>query len=537
VENSQDKFNVEIISEQCLSLLEKLEYSPSTLKSYRYNGYTPIIRHFKEQGISDITTTMLDLFVLDQHNNIKYGELSLIQWHLIHRCSKILINFLETGSVKIHRLKSWVAALQKSPQSLQFDVPTSSQLANNDDIFALEWKTLQEIAKLGLHQINIYKSALNAFLHRHFTQGLELYSESIVSEVVSEMRDKYNKGHISKMYFQAFIKASTWLSDMHKFGKITYYTLSPIDMKKLTPLFANYLQLYIEDCKNSQIYADSSIKTMEGVIRIFLFELEDCGFSSFELVINNDIINCINRLSEHCKLALGGYIVKIRQFLKRIFELNLISSDLSQALPNSVAPRRKIKEGFTTDEIKLLLKQPDLNTLIGKRNYAIMVLATQTGLRGCDIANLKRQDIDWHNKTISIIQLKTGKPLTLKLEPESGNAIADYLSSRLYCALPYIFLSSSEPYRPLSTSSFNVWLKKYLDLANMSSSNRNNGFHNFRRSFALRLLENGSPIEQIAELLGQFNVDSAKRYLSIHEEKLKECALGLINNMNNGVSL
>lgn len=66
---------------------------------------------------------------------------------------------------------------------------------------------------------------------------------------------------------------------------------------------------------------------------------------------------------------------------------------------------------------------------------------------------IKRDNNDWRAKEIRLVQSKTGKSLSLPLEPESGNAIADYLlNARPKCDLPDIFITHTNPIRPISSS-------------------------------------------------------------------------------------
>ncbi|MBU3178946.1 tyrosine-type recombinase/integrase [Clostridium estertheticum] len=76
------------------------------------------------------------------------------------------------------------------------------------------------------------------------------------------------------------------------------------------------------------------------------------------------------------------------------------------------------------------MNEVDRISLIGKRDYAIIYLASHTGLRAINIANLKFKNIDWINGKINITQKKTGGYLSLPLESDTGNAIADYILNR-----------------------------------------------------------------------------------------------------------
>lgn len=64
---------------------------------------------------------------------------------------------------------------------------------------------------------------------------------------------------------------------------------------------------------------------------------------------------------------------------------------------------------------------------MGKRDYAILLLVAKLGLRISDVRLLRFENIDWHNKRISILQQKTGIPLELPLLEDVGWAIIDYL--------------------------------------------------------------------------------------------------------------
>lgn len=98
------------------------------------------------------------------------------------------------------------------------------------------------------------------------------------------------------------------------------------------------------------------------------------------------------------------------------------------------------------------------------------MLTAQTGLRACDIVNLKRKNIDWRAMEIRIVQQKTGKPLTLPLEVESGNAIADYLlHGRPKSDLPYVFLCHTGSLRPLNSRSASAVVTRYMRRAKIDS--------------------------------------------------------------------
>jgi integrase len=71
----------------------------------------------------------------------------------------------------------------------------------------------------------------------------------------------------------------------------------------------------------------------------------------------------------------------------------------------------------------------------------MVALALRMGLRSIDICGLRLSDILWEAATISIVQQKTGSPLTLPLPIEVGNALArDILEGSPSCDIPNIFI-------------------------------------------------------------------------------------------------
>ena len=61
------------------------------------------------------------------------------------------------------------------------------------------------------------------------------------------------------------------------------------------------------------------------------------------------------------------------------------------------------------------------------RDAAITLLALTTGLRACDIVNLRLADVDWRARTASIVQQKTHNPLTVPLTDLLVGRLADYV--------------------------------------------------------------------------------------------------------------
>jgi integrase len=157
-----------------------------------------------------------------------------------------------------------------------------------------------------------------------------------------------------------------------------------------------------------------------------------------------------------------------------------------------------------------------------------LLLATFTGLRGIDIANLSLSDIDWVNDTMQVIQHKTGVMNHLPMFPSVSAAVADYiLNARPNSDNPYVFLTSVKPFRKLNDvgSIYNI-IAKYMQQSGITKMPRDGkGFHAIRRCMGVWLLDAGTSLEMIAQVLGHSDESMAKRYLPISVNHLRECAL------------
>jgi len=184
-------------------------------------------------------------------------------------------------------------------------------------------------------------------------------------------------------------------------------------------------------------------------------------------------------------------------------------------------------EADELEKIKSVLFGGDCTNLT-LRAKAIVTIAFCTGLRGCDIAALTFDNIDWEHNIIHLIQNKTGAPLTLPLRPVVGNAIFDYIEKeRPHSDNETIFLTQDKKTRKLRTTSMYNAATAVLIKAGVRAEGGKRGLHLFRHNFAVALLQNGIQTPVISEVLGHASPISIESYLESDLIRLKECALSI----------
>jgi integrase len=163
----------------------------------------------------------------------------------------------------------------------------------------------------------------------------------------------------------------------------------------------------------------------------------------------------------------------------------------------------------------------------GKRDYAIILLACVLGLRVTDIKNLTFGCFHWEAKKLIFTQSKTRGTVTLPIPSEVGWAVIDYLKyGRPKVDSPIVFVRHLAPFLPFSERDhLHQLIRGYMRIAHLPTLKKHRGMHSLRHTAASRMLEHGTPLAVISDILGHTDTDSTAVYLKVDINKLKECCL------------
>jgi len=171
-----------------------------------------------------------------------------------------------------------------------------------------------------------------------------------------------------------------------------------------------------------------------------------------------------------------------------------------------------------SEEVNILLAQPNVSKLIGLRDRAIMELLFSTGLRVSELANLNRGDINFERNEISI--LGKGKKLRVVFLSDSAlHWLDQYLRNQGQIEKDDepLFISAKEG--RLTVRSIERLVKKYAAKAGFT---KNISPHTFRHSFATDLLFAGADIRSVQSMLGHASITTTQVYTHVTDQHLKE---------------
>ena len=229
------------------------------------------------------------------------------------------------------------------------------------------------------------------------------------------------------------------------------------------------------------------------------------------------------------KTTIAFDLYVLRSVLSILFSDGVTLSDLSLLCPSVHVPAgAKIPSAYSPEEIQAILNAVDRENPLGKRDYAIMLLAARLGLRVGDIRELRFENIRWDTAEIRFIQSKTGNETVLPLSDELGWALIDYVKNgRPVTDSKVIFVRHIAPYDAFGqNNNLSNIISKYMKAANIHvPQGKRHGMHVFRHSLASSMLANGTPLPVVSEALGHSETNTTARYLCIAVEQLRSCAL------------
>lgn len=226
-----------------------------------------------------------------------------------------------------------------------------------------------------------------------------------------------------------------------------------------------------------------------------------------------------------CKSTMQTITASLRRFLRYLFLQGAISKDLSQDVHRPVIYRwRTLPRAIEWKDIKRMLDAVDCRSILGRRDYALLVIMITYGLRSREVAALTLADIDWKRNRIHVNARKAGHSTTYPLSQVVGEAILSYLQhGRPKTDHREIFLAILAPLRPMTASAVSTRAATYLRKSGIKVHRA--GSHTLRHTCAVRLLDQGFALKEIGDYLAHTSPSSTGVYAKTNVRDLRDVAL------------
>lgn len=324
------------------------------------------------------------------------------------------------------------------------------------------------------------------------------------------------------------LRAMNMLWDFVQYRQV--FKQSSLNIRRFNSEFESAFEEFLAYLKYSG-YSDGSRRTFRSILFQFEEYLQTQGICKICEITEACLQNYVKATSRFAPRTRERKLRLVKQWLEYCYKQGYLDESLSLTIPRIRAPKNiELPTIFTKEEVQKLLASVDRSNPLGRRDYAILIMAAKLGLRVSDIINLTFHEIDWSRKILSITQQKTGKLVELPLTEDVGWAIIDYLQNgRPQSGCNHVFIKHCAPYDGLNTN-ISKTLKKYLSKAEIKCPpGEAIGMHTFRRSLASTMMENGVPIAVISGTLGHTDPHSTETYLRIAIPQLRVCALEVMD--------
>ena len=302
-----------------------------------------------------------------------------------------------------------------------------------------------------------------------------------------------------------------------------------VHMKNSLSNYLNtYFNSYLSVQKNLSKHTISSYRyTFNGFLWFCINEkhinIKNISLDTFNKDIVIEFLDYLENVKQNAISTRNNRFQNICSFLKFVYP-NESTRILQFQNIFDIPLKRDIEkpmEYMTVDVLKILLKQPNISTINGRRDLTLLATLYDTGARVSELINLKVRDIKFDDfklfgkgSKIRVVPIIRNTAELLRRYIEEHNLTTKYDN--------YLFVSNLK--KPLTEPGVKYIIEKYRSLATKESSliPQNIHPHMFRHSKAMHLLESGVNYVYIRDFLGHSDIKTTEIYAKISVEQKKK---------------
>ena len=211
-------------------------------------------------------------------------------------------------------------------------------------------------------------------------------------------------------------------------------------------------------------------------------------------------------------------ISAIRTFYNYELSLGKVKSNIFNDVRNPKI-EKKLPNFLSYEELAKIFASIDTDTDTGLKNRLIVEMLYATGVRVSELVNIKVSDINKSNKSIRV--MGKGKKMRIVYFGEYAEEYLNrYLTKNINKGSKYLFVNANN--EKMQIEEVEVMIKKIVkDLALKTHVTP----HTLRHTFATHLLNSGTDIKTVQELLGHASLNTTGIYTHVSNERLKEVYL------------
>jgi len=234
-----------------------------------------------------------------------------------------------------------------------------------------------------------------------------------------------------------------------------------------------------------------------------------------------EYLDYLRRERDNGASAINRQVTVLRNFYRAIVAMGYLEprDNPLANFPKVKAARRKLPQILNEEEVKHLIEQPKIDTVLGLRDRAIMTILYGTGIRASECAGLTEQDIDWQEKAIHVVG-KGGHERTVPLNEDVVHMLRQYRIARGPVKLKDSFFRSREG----GVMSRNAIYERVRTTGRKARIEKRVSPHQLRHTFATHLIKAGVGLVTVRDLLGHRLITSTQIYIHLTAQDLRHAA-------------
>ena len=276
---------------------------------------------------------------------------------------------------------------------------------------------------------------------------------------------------------------------------------------------------FLEFIKSDKKLSKNTLESYQRDILQYQEYLEEKKID-YKEVNNENVLGYLDYLKGLDKKAstISRHLASIRLFYQYLLKNKIVKEDPTKGI-QSPKIEKKAPSILSSQEVSLLLEQPNGEGLKSIRDKAMLEVAYATGMRVTEIISLNVSDIDLDS---SLVTCKNeNKQRIIPLGKLSLSALKEYMT----IARPNMIKDDNETAlfvnvngKRLTRQGFWKIIKFYKEQAHITKDITP---HVLRHSFATHLLQNGADLKSIQTMLGHSDISSTQVYMQFQDESLK----------------
>ncbi|MED1148909.1 tyrosine-type recombinase/integrase [Bacillus paralicheniformis] len=277
--------------------------------------------------------------------------------------------------------------------------------------------------------------------------------------------------------------------------------------------FETAFNSFIRECKLKNL-SKHTVKYYRDELLAFRTMLERQGISTkpgditLKIIKENVIVYMMETLNRK-ETSINTRLRAIRAFFNFLEKDRQIYENPVREL-SLLKQKKEVVETFSRDQLKDLLRQPDLGTFTGFRDYTIMLLLIETGVRVRELTDICVKDIRWEDSQIRI-DGKGYKERLVPIQATMKRQLRKYIQIRGDVPNEALFVTIDNT--PLTIRQVQNRLRKYGRKANIK--NVRCSPHTFRHTFAKMSVQNGADVFALQAVLGHTSLDMVRNYVNL----------------------